>query len=271
MELTLVRADPAGNITLLVEGDCPAASRGSVAARLMAMSTLGAEQVGFVTPPRWGGDGRIEMMGGEFCGNAARSMGLFLARRMGGAARQVAVEISGCEHPVWVWADPANQRASAEMPIPRTFEAVTLETCACMLVTFEGIAHAVVEGQAPDICLLDALETYLAGTYDAFGLMFVRTLGDHVRSITPVVRVPAAGSTVWESSCGSGSVATAALLLRDVHDGAHMLTFAQPGGEIDATIVKKNGHLTEAFIGGSVSLGEPFALHLSDEGNTGMR
>ena len=73
MELNVLRADPAGNITLFVLDPVPAGDRAGLAARLMAGSD--AEQVGFVCPPVMGGGcaGRMEMAGGEFCGNATRA------------------------------------------------------------------------------------------------------------------------------------------------------------------------------------------------------
>ena len=83
MKLELVMADPAGNRTALVLSPVPPEGRGPLAARLMALPELHAEQVGFVLPPSAGGLFRLEMMGGEFCGNAARSFGLYLAGSQG--------------------------------------------------------------------------------------------------------------------------------------------------------------------------------------------
>ena len=54
MEYTVLvtMADPAGNRTALVEGDVPQRAYGSVASQLLADPSLGAEQVGFVCPPK---------------------------------------------------------------------------------------------------------------------------------------------------------------------------------------------------------------------------
>lgn len=47
MDVKLRRADPAGNVTLLVESPTPPTAYGAVAARLLQRVELGGEQVGF--------------------------------------------------------------------------------------------------------------------------------------------------------------------------------------------------------------------------------
>ena len=70
--------DPAGNVTAIVLSDVPAAERARAAARLLRLPELHIEQVAFLTAPRCGGEIRLEMMGGEFCGNALRCVGKYL-------------------------------------------------------------------------------------------------------------------------------------------------------------------------------------------------
>ena len=71
-EYTVAVLDPAGNVTAIVCSDVPAAERARVAAQILRLPELGIEQVAFLTAPRSGGEIRLEMMGGEFCGNALR-------------------------------------------------------------------------------------------------------------------------------------------------------------------------------------------------------
>ena len=73
MKLNILRADPAGNITIFVLDPIEKAQRAAIAEQIMAIPFLKAEQVGYACPPEDGVDGRMEMMGGEFCGNATRS------------------------------------------------------------------------------------------------------------------------------------------------------------------------------------------------------
>ena len=81
-KLRVVRADPAGNITLFVLTPVGKAECAAVAAQLMAIRELQAEQVGFIFP-----NGHMEMEAGEFCGNASRAYGFLLAKQQG---------LSGC-------------------------------------------------------------------------------------------------------------------------------------------------------------------------------
>ncbi|MDR1766561.1 MAG: hypothetical protein LBR77_10935 [Lachnospiraceae bacterium] len=79
MELHVAVFDPAGNRTLIVTDPVPPGEYGPVARRLMDVEELGGEQVGFLVAPKMGGQVRLEMMGGEFCGNALRCAGLYHA------------------------------------------------------------------------------------------------------------------------------------------------------------------------------------------------
>ena len=66
MKLNILRADPAGNITIFVLDPVERAQRAHIAARIMELPGLGCEQVGFLCQPRGGGDGRMDMVRGEF-------------------------------------------------------------------------------------------------------------------------------------------------------------------------------------------------------------
>ena len=71
MKLNVLRADPAGNITLFVLDPIERERRAALAAELMRrLPDMKIDQVGFACPADADTDGRMEMMGGEFCGNA---------------------------------------------------------------------------------------------------------------------------------------------------------------------------------------------------------
>ena len=71
MDLCYILADPSGNTTAFVLSPVPPHQYGPVARAVM--ERLKAEQVAFLH------DGRMDMMGGEFCGNASRSFALWQA------------------------------------------------------------------------------------------------------------------------------------------------------------------------------------------------
>ena len=128
--MKILVADPAKNITVFVLDSVENSEKRAFLARaILAERSLGAEQVGFVVPPKeevplrnpGAGRGlwRLEMAGGEFCGNAARSFGLYVAGKQGlkGQAK-IFVSVSGAAGPVEVEADVEKGWAAAEMPKP---------------------------------------------------------------------------------------------------------------------------------------------------------
>ena len=117
MELSFQLADPAGNITLLVTTPVPREDHPALAAGLLSIPELHAEQVGFLVPPQGEGVIRLEMMGGEFCGNALRCAGLYYAVQQGRRrAGRFPVEVSGYDKALSVQVNPLANQVSAEMP-----------------------------------------------------------------------------------------------------------------------------------------------------------
>ena len=80
-------ADPAGNITILVETALPVSDYPEVASHLLSLEPA-AEQVGFIE--RVSGAGiSMRMAGGEFCGNAAFSAAALAAIYWGMTAERL--------------------------------------------------------------------------------------------------------------------------------------------------------------------------------------
>lgn len=248
MRARYIVADPAGNLTALVLTPVLPERRADVGARLMRAAKV--EQTAFIDEASLtAGLPRMDMMGGEFCGNATRAFALYAALRRGAGETALRVRVSGASEPVAVTLDLERGRAFASMPPPAALETVRVGERLVPVVRMEGIAHAALLGEAPSPetarAVLDAMPRE-----DAQGVLFAS--GD---AVTPVVRVPATGTTVWESSCGSGSVALAWLLSRGLPDGEHAYRFAEPGGVIEVTVWLRAGRATRIAMGGSVILG----------------
>lgn len=260
MELKVLRADPAGNITLFVLDPVPAGDRAGIAARLMDMPGGDVEQVGFLCPPLQGSAGRLEMAGGEFCGNAARAFGMLMAQQLGGLSR-VQVEVSGCGQPVTVDVDLAAGTARAQMPLPRGVGRTEVDGCPAIMVDLIGIAHLVVEDVPPSLDFFRKAEPLFwdIPDLDAYGVIF---LDSAKGAITPLVKVPTADSLVWEGSCGSGSLAAAIAQSRNAPDGPFVRTYLQPAGTVEAAVLRRDGEAVSAWIGGSVSLDAPVTVQL---------
>lgn len=244
MKVRIRYLNPAGNITAVVLSPVPPELRPALSRAIMAEGR--AEQVGFAAPPRLGGDCRIEMMGGEFCGNAVRSYGYL--RRNGMAA--LSVEISGVTAPVPVTIDPANQSAFADMPLPLGVDWISVREKQYPLIQCQGISHLLALEQAPDPAFLETARPMLNRLeQEAWGIMFLSG-----QQLTPAVYVKSTDSLVWESSCGSGSVA-AAWYLAGTNPARSRFQFREPGGEISVEVRRKNEMITGCAMGGPVSMG----------------
>lgn len=260
MKLNILRANPAGNITLFVLDPVLLEERAAIAARLMALPGSDVEQVGFLCPPVRGGAGRMEMAGGEFCGNATRAFGMLTAGKLNNAA-QVQVEVSGCETLVTVDVNWNNRTARAQMPLPRSVRRVEADGRSGTLVDLAGIAHLVVEDVSPSLEFFERAEPLFGDIpdLDAYGVIF---LDRQKGTMTPLVKVPAAGSLVWEGSCGSGSLAAAAAQSQNAPDGLFVRDYVQPAGTVQAAVLRQNGGIVSAWIGGPVHLEPPAEVEL---------
>jgi diaminopimelate epimerase len=266
MELDIIRADPAGNITVFVLNP-PAgkAERTRAAKALMAGSGLKAEQTGFVYPPREpGGLWRLEMAGGEFCGNASRSFGLWVAVQSGLHGKHtVMIKTSGITEPVPVFVDTEAQTAEIVIPGPVSQTEMSFEGERFPVYEFEGITHIIAEnvpagGEPARSLLRETDETFKAEgreLCDAFGVMFYDTAKKIMR---PAVWVRETDTLVFESSCGSGSAALGVWAVRGIEDGQTEFDLAQPGGTITVRVAKQAGAITRLSISGKVALSETF-------------
>ena len=269
MKLRIIMADPAGNRTAIVRTPVPADQRAQIAARLLQISELRAEQVGFETTPLMGATGRLDMMGGEFCGNAARSYGYLLWKEKqeiqekqegkqethGETAGNIMIEISGSPHPLNVFCDLVQGSSYAQMPMPTAIE---YSPDGYPLVVSEGITHMILEDMEPDQDLIRRLVDSCGQKWDAFGIMFLKG-----EELIPVVYVAAAGSLVYESSCGSGSLAAAWYLERKTaQDGLSSYSFQEPGGTIRVDLLREKDGKISGRMGGALFLEKETEIEL---------
>jgi polar amino acid transport system ATP-binding protein len=240
----VVVADPAGNITALVFDDLrhlDAAARAELNDAIIAAALRdvpgapAVEQCGFVTGGAGsagaaGGvdgagsagatGGALEMFGGEFCGNATRSVRHLL----------------GAKNPVTV-----------DMPLPaggvRVREA---DGGGSWLVPFDGITHLVVTdaGQLANGSVRDTMLAILAE--NKYGFRDLPAVGvsyfdEGTGRAAFSLRVRDMDTIFSENSCGSGTAAIAAALAhRDGEDKA--LRVIQPSGDaLDAAAIYDRG------------------------------
>ena len=246
--------DPTKNITALADTPAAPEDRPAAAARIM-QEEPSCEQVGFVD--FCGKTPRLEMAGGEFCGNAAMSAAALYCAGKGlaaGETRRVTLAVSGADSPVevTVTAQDAAFACTVRMPAPERIAEETLPLGGRLLslpvVYCPGIAHIMV---TEDELTAAEAQAAVRGWCATLGVraLGVMLLDETALTLRPLVYVPAADTLCWESSCASGTCAAGAYLARRA--GREVtLYFSEPGGALRV----QTGPRGEPLLSGRVAI-----------------
>lgn len=258
--------DPTGNITILVLTPIEEQKQPAVATKLMELEPE-AEQVGFVSHAQ-DCELALRMAGGEFCGNASMSTAVLAAMEAGKSRHNVCLKVSGttdivraeveqtagdirgkaeqADREVQTEAEQATDTdasgersavgktwtGTVDMPRPNAIEVIDLPGAGPLpVVHFEGISHIILQQMMPKAqaeALAPAWCQILGA--DAVGLLF---LDEEVKTMTPLVYVPAAGTLFWERSCASGTTAVCAWMTKKTKKPCS-IRLQQPGGTLGA-------------------------------------
>ena len=261
MQLSFVKTSPAENITILVDTPVPREKQPAVAGKLLRL--LGGEQVGFIEPPSvWDARARLQMMGGEFCGNATMSVGVYLAMKAALAEdekKSYVLEVSGSDAPVPCSVKKQGGRwlGTVQMPLPISIGEYRLPTGKSVpRVDFPGITHLIVPADAARFPRSEAERDIraLCRELGAPALGIIRC-EEEKRFIEPLVYVAATDTAIWERGCGSGSAAIGAWMTKKEGKG-QCLSLKQPGGTIAVASVLQDGAITSLSITGTVAVGK---------------
>lgn len=258
---SFAKFSPAGNTTVFLSGRAFPGERSFLCRAALSPNRLNAEQAAFVDA-----DG-IVMAGGEFCVNAARAYGAFLdvekknqdpgtERHYRARVANVPVELAVRGHaPSW------QVKASFELCPLSAPENVGIG----FIARLPGINHALVECQDfPGQTEVKAFVNHpslatLPESAPAYGIIWWRGAGEDLE-ILPYVRVPAAGTAMIESSCGSGTLALSQFLA--AKSGRRRFRIRQPSGDILETAIA--GECGQASVSGSVDLVAQGTIWLPD-------
>lgn len=264
MKIDYAKLDPTGNTTILVKTPVPRARHGAVAAALL--EALGGEQVGYVeSPVHPDAVARLQMMGGEFCGNATMSLGALLSREA--AEASLLLEVSGSDAPVpcRVRKTDGGWTGTVQMPPPRAIHAVELDTdtgeLTAPLIEMDGISHLIlpVETGLGEPQLRRRLPEWNAAIgADALGALL---WDESSSSIDPLVWVPASGTLVRERGCGSGSAAVGCWLAKRAGRD-RCADIRQAGGTITVDVRMKDGAFASVTITGQIRLVEEGTIRM---------
>lgn len=229
-------ADPAGNITILVETPCAVAGYPEIASKLLATEPA-AEQVGFVYNSS-GNSISLRMAGDEFCGNAAFSAAALAADKSAADEGTISVDFFGIDHPLSAAIRRVSEHSFTgriEMPFPEeiSLKQLRFEEADMLLpvVRFPGITHIICTDPLDRAFAEAALKQWCTELEaPAAGIMQV----DQAKmTLTPLVYVPSPETLFWESSCASGTCA-AAVWLSSASGKYGIYSFAEPGGTLGA-------------------------------------
>ncbi|MDO5436221.1 MAG: hypothetical protein Q4G19_07610 [Clostridia bacterium] len=250
--LPYVRFDPTGNITVFIITPVSRPLQPGLAAKIMNSGRFACEQVGFLEPPCDGGARlHLQMMGGEFCGNAAMSAAAYIAFLDGlkpGQTAAVPLEVSGAEGVLNCTARsvPGGWEGTVPMPAVNAVEGRN----GLVFMHMNGILHIILRKSIPDAeaeTLLRSLAQ--SASEDAVGLL---QWADGF--LKPLVLVKSTGTLVWETGCGSGSAAVGAYEALRSGNGTTATPVRQPGGTITVQAENKDGHIVDISVTGHVKM-----------------
>ena len=253
MHLEYSVIDPTKNITLLVTSPVPRDRQAATASWLLAREEQ-AEQVAFLEFSPSGGK-RMQMMGGEFCGNATMAYGAWLCDGEGlnyGETADLLLEVSGVREsvPCSVTALPDCYLGTVTMPLPEKVETVDFDGRPLPVAFLPGICHIIAPAHSIPVSEAEALlrrwSAQLPG--EAAGLLL---LDEESMSMKPLVYVKPTDSLVWENGCGSGSAAVGAYLTEKCA-APQCVSLRQPGGTINIVTTVSDGRIASLTITGVV-------------------
>lgn len=268
MELRFVKWNPGGNTTILVLDPVPRDLHAEVAVELMNDRSLCAEQVGYLEAPSHPSAlAKLQMMGGEFCGNASRCLAAQLARMKEQEGRgstnpndpqTIAIEVSGHKGVLGAKVTTLVPRCrwdvEIEMPLPKEIRTgIDGQLGLYSIVVFEGIVHIVLwEKSVSDLLVQESLSFLKASGLpgETWGILFYN---EEQQSMTPVVSVEAVNTLIYEQSCGSGTVAVGAALAEKRKAPIPRLTVRQPGGNLIVDVAWNEG-IRSIRLSGEISI-----------------
>jgi len=268
MNYNFVKMNPSGNTTILITSPVPETEYRDISIKVMKETSLCAEQVGFVVPSISNNAiARLQMMGGEFCGNGSRCLAAWIA--LGGLKdghpskflnkKNIPIEVSGNDGILTAEVTNINKanacHVAIEMPKPvdiNHYRNATLGEHS--LVVYNGIIHIILWDVPADSGYIDIVHNYLSFKNlddSCFGIMFFNT---HAFSMVPLVYVKDINSLVWENSCGSGTVAVASAIAHREKRDVENLEISQPGGKLFADIQWEGEKIKNASLKGDITI-----------------
>lgn len=268
MKLHFVKINPVENMTIFVLDQLPRKDHITISNRLMGYSNLHAEQVGFIESSKNHTDLiRLQMMGGEFCGNATRSLAAFMVHSQHpeiekiGSKFMVPLEVSGIDEIINCEVEPLEKTnlymSKIKMPVPLSINEIIIDYSGNKVKTIRvdlpGITHFIVDRDKINDKdkYYEIIKSVMAKEdYDAFGIMYY----DYNKNfMEPLVYVRSTDSLFWERSCGSGSCALGCALAF-LNKESLEKEINQPGGKLKVSVGYENHNINSLYLNGEVEI-----------------
>lgn len=265
MDIQFIKTNPTQNMTILVESLHNRELYQRVASRIMAYDNVFAEQVGFIEASEseraWA---RLQMMAGEFCGNATMSLAAVLAWKRNlkeGDTLEIPLEVSGnnqllvCQ----VTAQENGYLCKLAMPLPLSIETSAIickgEIFQTTVLRYSGIVHVVldvheIDSRTKEIAQILVESRDLIQEEAALGIMLYRRQSNEM---VPLVYVPGTRTMTWERGCGSGAAAVGTYMAQEAQRDVHLL-IKQPGGIVEVWAKYHKGSISQSDIQGHVEI-----------------
>lgn len=239
MNINYVKVSPAQNMTAFITNYVPKHAYTHVAQTIMQYDYVHAEQVGFIVSPKKSPSIlRLEMSGGEFCGNGVLAAAAYARYKGLTTNNEFSIEASGVTSALHCSVEDISPQvfdAKAEMPPPRVIEPMSVNIDGSdiqgTIVHMDGIAHFLIEKwlKEEDFSLI---MKRLASRLEepAIGIISYRERTENDYEMRPFVYVKTTQVECFERSCGSGSLALGASLHQQEKGDSFALR--QPGGII---------------------------------------
>jgi len=245
----VIEMSPGGNNTALVRSQfVPLSLDKKIINDALIQNGNAIEQVGFMTIS----DGalRLDMAGGEFCGNATRSAAYL---SLNGEPGELEMSVSGVSEKIRAGVTSSGD-AYARVPVNLSLEQITV-TDKGLIVPMEGITHYVIQGNAdsndPEEKKQQAMSLLKAQGLSKGPAAGVIWANNDV--IDPVVYVRDVDTCFNETACGSGTMALAIARISANQKIDGPMRVQQPsGGFIDVSVEVEDNIVRYATISGPV-------------------
>lgn len=242
---------PGGNDTVLIKGLVKNPAKKKLINDQMMSLYPNVEQVGFYEFNPKTNIATLEMAGGEFCGNALRSLAFLV---LNGKKGTISAKVSGVKTRLKTGVIKTNE-VYAQMPILNSLDSVQDLDANSSLVTLEGISHLITKRpknlnkeELKDFGKKLLTKANLLTSVPASGVMFISQTNKTL-TLDPIVWVRDIQTLFYETACASGTAAIGLWQSSKSKTDQTELRIKQPSGYYINVSVKRNKN---SFIGAKI-------------------